>query len=608
MSMKQQTKVSNINIIEIVNKALSSNKDDFYVYMEKEILNFPKDRLKVYEDDLMKFCRTNKTLSDYLDRILNSINTDLQTFDTVPYTLKLSKKQVDVLSIHVVERIIDDMYTYKRTSDKIEVDDDLIYSLWRSVCDIKYHNKQYSTIFKDLENYALIDLSKYTGINESGNIYYTDKMPYYKDWDISKHKAINEYRESYVFPCGHFEESHNTHNCLKCAIITGKSQARTMSNQDMIVDLFKVGITNKCSSSGNYESSGNYILHYNTVEAMRLNDGTLVSNSQCWSAGFAVCSFSGGDYSLPLSTLINAFGQHNIENMHILDNKKNSSDTLLLIDNRYILYGVDNQDHSEFLAECPIRVKTVKEALNSLNPLNEYKPNMYTRQGDLFFLHTDKEFDVYDKQHFIKLEKQLSWEQKRELGKILKSKIDTIYPNLLNYTKFEYKYERDENTWDYKRDDKGNYIIKSKEVYNGSFTDIDDIARFVVKIKEGNLMSFDKAKYISGGCEDNIVTLNEADNKKLIDVYTNTIQEYFDGIKAPKELVRCKIFNTNHEAQFLHEENKNIDGTSTVYVKGYIYHTNGSHHKYHLDKWSQVFRNKAKQTWQVTRSGRGGGD
>ena len=46
------------------------------------------------------------------------------------------------------------------------------------------------------------------------------------------------------------------------------------------------------------------LMHYNTREAVRLTDGTIIDNQQCWATGFAHCSHPPGvDYKLPLDVV-----------------------------------------------------------------------------------------------------------------------------------------------------------------------------------------------------------------------------------------------------------------------------------------------------------------
>jgi len=63
---------------------------------------------------------------------------------------------------------------------------------------------------------------------------------------------------------------------------------------------------------GTQQSDGSGTLwHYNTREAIRLPDGTIVSNQQCWSGGFAHCTVPGDTkYKIPFDALEELLDEH----------------------------------------------------------------------------------------------------------------------------------------------------------------------------------------------------------------------------------------------------------------------------------------------------------
>src|SRR4029078_13347709 len=136
-----------------------------------------------------------------------------------------------------------------------------------------------------------------------------------------------ESKTSYVFLCGSkypyeywtlntVTEEHLKH-CNICKVLTG-SKRKTGFTQYEVNELFKLGITDKSSSSKNFESDENKIFHYRTIEKMRLIDNTIVDNSQCWSAGFSHCEARLGKASIPLTSL-QSIGD--IDTIRILDVK-----------------------------------------------------------------------------------------------------------------------------------------------------------------------------------------------------------------------------------------------------------------------------------------------
>src|SRR5438128_917459 len=133
--------------------------------------------------------------------------------------------------------------------------------------------------------------------------------------------------------------------CLACRVIDGRSNVHVMS-QDDVAALWKVGIDDRRSSTGHYYSSEGRLVHYSTLEAVRLNDGKTVASTCCWSAGFAHCSVRGADYRLPLHTIEAAlrgdtFDRVDLRRIVVLDSREGErwTDTVLFrYERRYFLY------------------------------------------------------------------------------------------------------------------------------------------------------------------------------------------------------------------------------------------------------------------------------
>ena len=108
---------------------------------------------------------------------------------------------------------------------------------------------------------------------------------------------------------------------VKCA-----NEANKMHyTQNEIAQAFKNGKFGMTSKTGNYKSDlgddgSATLLHYNTIEAIRVKgkygDTPLegqIGNSECYSRGWAHCSYHGAKYSLPLTTLNNKFDIYSIK-------------------------------------------------------------------------------------------------------------------------------------------------------------------------------------------------------------------------------------------------------------------------------------------------------
>lgn len=510
-----------INILEKIQKSV--NKTNIKDSLAKYDIN---------EYHIEDHIKDNKSLRKYLSTILDSIIQDINNeYSKLNNTLNLSKNEYNTLL-------------------------EYIYHIGKGI----HTEYMYLDMFR---KYNVIDLSKYIYEDNIGNVYKIGKQKAYVRWDSINNKSIYENIDHAIFPCGHSVEkkrvSINLHNCITCSVITGKSKAST-GTQDFVSDLFKVGITNKTSSSGNYYSSGNYIHHYNTIEGIRTHKDKLIRNSECWSAGFAECSFY-TDIRLPLTTLSKEFDVLTID---ILDNKGDFVLFNIGIDNKCILYGLDRQYYTKFLIEVESdKVHTVKEALNYINPLSEYKEDSYVRHGSLFFLPTFREFNNFEKQHYVTLEKELNWHDENSLGELLHTELSKIYEDLFTY---------------YSKYDKEKRKISS----------LDSIKFILSKITNDSTV-FDKNSIVSGCYEK--VLLNEADNKRLFETYTKTVNEFYNTIKAPKQLVRPNILDTRHTAQFKCIEDNN------EYVKGYVY--NGSNKRIFLPTWCKAYKSLAKSIWSV---------
>ncbi len=196
-------------------------------------------------------------------------------------------------------------------------------------------------------------------------------------------------------------------DALALAVLDGTSKAHVMRNQDAVADLFVEGIDDRRSGTGNLQSEDGILWHYSTVEAVRTRAGAIIRNSQCWSAGFAVCPWLRGtsehweareDFKLPLTTLqgiaqnMNGYSTH-LRGIEILDTLKGS--TLFTFKDRFFLFGHDEVD---FLAEVPGEPENVEEAFYTLTPeaakAAQQRGLKARRQGDLFFIPAAESFEL----------------------------------------------------------------------------------------------------------------------------------------------------------------------------------------------------------------------
>lgn len=422
--------------------------------------------------------------------------------------------------------------------------------------DIEMEDRAQALNLEYLRNTRLIEPKKnqYCKIKNVSSYEYETKYDYKRDkWNKQESK------KSYVFLCGQkypleywtLETVTNEHihkrNCGICKVLTGSKKTKGFT-QYQVNELFRLGITNKSSSSKNFESQGNTVFHYRTIEKIRTENNTLIDNSQCWSAGFAHCELNLGVCELPLTSLDR--NDFDIYSINVLDTKdailfkirqeikhyakddeyKTHEVIKRTNETKYMLFGRD--DGQNFLVELYDKPKTVKDAYKSMIPLEGRTKRKILRQGDLFFIPIDEDFGDSGKQYFQDLPKTLNYEQQEHRDNYIIGKL-------------------------------GNWIL-SKNNYYGKFGIKDATSRLL-------------AQYAS--------------------------IEYMDKfVKAKKELVRNQIFDTNHESQYAYIANGNM------YVKGQIIHTNRQHRKLVLNKWYQVVKNRVKGSFTVERFGSMGRD
>ena len=90
-------------------------------------------------------------------------------------------------------------------------------------------------------------------------------------------------------------------------VLSGRSKAKVMPRQDCVAFLFYKGFSGLRTPTGNMRSVDKYLMHYDTIEAVRLSDGTVIYNEDCYSRGYAKCSFIytlDNTTVLPISTIL----------------------------------------------------------------------------------------------------------------------------------------------------------------------------------------------------------------------------------------------------------------------------------------------------------------
>lgn len=202
-------------------------------------------------------------------------------------------------------------------------------------------------------------------------------------------------------------------DCIVCKTIVGKSKRKHFTQSD-VATLFGVGIDEKSSSSGNLSSENGILTHYSTIEAIRTNDGKIISNRQCWSRGFAKCSLPKNVYaSMDLTALCASLI---VPEMHIKEiivlNKDKNGNVLFKYQGKYFINGVDSgrasrYNRTRYISELRGKPQSLKEAFEDLKPIDVKNAERYKqkveRQGELFFIKSQMQHTYSNIQRRIKI-------------------------------------------------------------------------------------------------------------------------------------------------------------------------------------------------------------
>jgi hypothetical protein len=210
-----------------------------------------------------------------------------------------------------------------------------------------------------------------------GKEFKVNDATYDYDWktEQSTKKPFTNNKES-------LETSH-CDKCIVCKVVSGISKAIVMPQQE-VADLFGLGIDGKKSGTGNFESENGILMHYGTIQAIRLTDGTCINNSECWSRGFASCSHPKNAHMyMSLTSVHIALGwKEHLTHIKIIEH--NDMGTLFSYEDRFFLNG------NGFVVELFDSCKTVNEAYESMKPSKvvfaESEGIEVKRQGELFFI------------------------------------------------------------------------------------------------------------------------------------------------------------------------------------------------------------------------------
>jgi len=386
--------------------------------------------------------------------------------------------------------------------------------------------------------------------------------------------------------------SEHCDSCIECKIISGFSHANVMS-QDSVANLFGLGIDGKRSSSANFESDDGILMHYRTVQAIRLKDGTVILNNECWAGGFAHCSHPRNTkFRLDLSSIaIILNGRRELLNIEILENDSTDASLGTLFKyksndfdskERFFLNAENKDGRGRFVVELIKPCKTLIEAYESMKPKEvvnaESQGIEVKRQGELFFIplpnnnktlnlkpNNNKTLKGKDKATSI-LIKNI---QKREKHKT------TIFYGECSKCGIKTKPTEDKTDWNLKQHPRfrffGNALLRSHK-------------------NEKIQAAIECAEKHHGNSDSFMVVKSRIGNKFTPDPIINL--NIFEQKPRAKDLIHFERTRADRSADHHSATQLGILDKTQVVAKGTVRHTNGDHVKLALgDTWHIVMHN-----------------
>jgi len=193
------------------------------------------------------------------------------------------------------------------------------------------------------------------------------------------------------------------------AVIEGKSKRKVFSSQAEVAELF-MHDKEAYTQTRNFRSEPPLLMHYNVVQAVKTKDDVIIVNNECWSAGFAYCTWPPKyNYIADLSSIreLLLIDNKGLANLQVLDAKKESWPGTILfripvylynwIAKAYEFIGVFYvlNEVGNFVAILEKPCKTIEEAYESMKPdvVKEYEKKGLVpyRQGEWFFIPFNKD-------------------------------------------------------------------------------------------------------------------------------------------------------------------------------------------------------------------------
>jgi hypothetical protein len=193
-----------------------------------------------------------------------------------------------------------------------------------------------------------------------------------------------------AWAAGHFP-THNTDRNGSAYLYCG--QTRSSERAEV------VGSSTNFHGIQRTDGSG-VLMHYSTREAVRLTDGTIIDNQQCWATGFAHCSHPPSvDYKLPLDVVeVYLDDRHSLEDIQDVYGQPTYSyksgelhesikvaDSIVVIESEHARYGIYfGRDNSIANGNEYTAIRLSREQLQQVPKENpELVPKMFLRPPEV---------------------------------------------------------------------------------------------------------------------------------------------------------------------------------------------------------------------------------
>ena len=189
-------------------------------------------------------------------------------------------------------------------------------------------------------------------------------------------------------------------NCYVCRIINGSKRLTGLRQYD-VSKIFSLDKNIKLpfdrsryeSSSIRISSDNKTLYHYSTIQAIRTDNDKIIKNTDCWGSGYSYCPDCYTNYRLPLTTISRVgLNIYKIKPIITKDDSKYYHESIFQIGKKYYLINKAYRDY--YLYELMEKPESIQNAIDNTIPIECRNNKKVLRQKNLFFIPTNKRFNV----------------------------------------------------------------------------------------------------------------------------------------------------------------------------------------------------------------------